>query len=154
MSGVLTDVQGEALAILRSDLYYAQIALLSEQLGEIRNEIQRALAKLGLCAIVLTPEATFQHTQAPGPILDPLSLTVEIVEFVTKNRGASGTQIPASDAAEHTAWLLHFPNHAHHRSDAHTFTARRIRMVPDKQFLVYRVEFTTSGVLAGIIEEE
>lgn len=153
MSGVLTDLQAAALAIMQSDKYYARIKLLTEQLGDIRNQIQMSLSKLGICVIVTTPEAVCQHTNAPGPILDPLKLEIDIVEFVMQNRGSSGSQQPASDIAEHTAWLLHYPNHAHHRTDPCAFTAKRIHMVPDKQFLVYRVEFETTGSLAGITEE-
>jgi len=153
MAGVLKDLQDVVLSIMRSDPYYARITLLSEQIGDIRNQIQLSLGKLGICAIVMTPEATVKHTNAPGPILDPLKISVDIVEFVLKNRGDQGSKQPASDVAEHTAWLLHYPNHAHHRQDPCMLTAVRIGMVPDKQFLIYRVDFTTSGALAGIIQE-
>lgn len=153
MSGVLNDLQTAALTIMQGDKYYARVALLTEQLGDIRNQIQISLGKLGICAIIMTPSAECKLTNCPGPILDPLKLSVDIVELVVTNRGANGSKQPASEVAEHTAWLLHYPNHAHHRKDPCIFTARSIRQVPDKLFLVYRVEFTTSGSLSGLTQE-
>jgi hypothetical protein len=153
MPGVLTDLQNFALGLMKSDPYYARITLLSEQLGDIANRIQIALGKLGICAIALTPEATVKHTNAPGPILDPIRVSIDVVEFVLKNRGDQGSKQAASDVAEHTAWLLHYPNHAGRRSDPCILTAERLRIIPDKQFLIYRIDFTTAGALAGITEE-
>ncbi len=153
-SGFLHGLQQQVEGILQSDPYYSGIRLLSEQLGDIQAQVRQALAKLGLCCIVVTPDAQFQGTNAPGPIADPVEVSVDVTELVLVNRGSNGTGIPASAVAEHTAWLLHYPNHAHHREDAHPLTARRIRLVPDKTFLIYRCEFTTTGALAGIIANQ
>jgi len=139
---------------MRSDEYYARVTLLSEDIGDIRNQIKTSLSKLGICAVILTPSADVQHTNAPGPILDPLKLEIDITEFVIKNRGDAGSKQPASDVAEHTMWLLHYPNHAHHRNDPCQFIAQSLRLVPDNQFLIYRVTFQTTGSLAGITTEE
>ena len=65
--GVLNTIQNNALRLLKADPYYARITLLSEQIGDIRNQIDLMLAKLGICAIVLTPKATVQYPGAPGP---------------------------------------------------------------------------------------
>lgn len=153
MPGILTELQEAALSIMQSDSYYARITLLSEQRGDIRNQIQVALAKLGICCIVMTPEAVCENSNAPGPMFNPLTLSIDVVEFVLKNRGDQGSGQAASDVAEHTLWLLHYPNHAHHRQDPCNLIAKRLRLVPDKQFLVYRVEFETTGSLPGITEE-
>lgn len=154
MSGLLTSLQESVLQIMQSDPYYARVKLLTEQLGDIRNQIQQALNKLGICALITTPSGDVKYPNAPGPMFDPLTIAVDIVELVLINRGASGSQQPASDVAEHTAWLLHYTNHAHHRNDPFIFSVRRIRLVPDKQFVIYQVEFTTTGLLPGIITEE
>jgi hypothetical protein len=154
MSGILTSVQTEVNGILIADRRLAHVKILSEQLKDIRSEIQTTLGKLGLCAIISTPDAEFRYTNAPGPQMDPLKVSVDVVEFVLKNRSPQGTNQPASDTAERIAWTLHYPNHAHERHDVFPLTALRIRTVPDKNFLVYRVEFETSGALAGINAEE
>ena len=152
--GVLTTIQDNALALLQSDPYYARISKLTEQIGDIRNQITTAVNKLGIVAIIMTPRATIEAQGAPGPQLNPLELHIDIVEFVLKNRGEQGSRQPASDVAEHTAWLLHYPNHAGSRQDAYPFLAKQFYVVPDNNFLVYRVEFTTAGSLAGIVTPE
>lgn len=152
MSGVLTDVQTQAVKLMIGDKYYASVKIIPEQEpGNIPSLIAQALGKVGgICAIVATPSCIFRGTDAPGPQIDPLSLSIDIVEFVAVNRGAKGSQLPCSEVAEHTAWLLHYPNHAATRSDSYPLIADRMRLVPDKQFLIYRVEFKTVGMFAGI----
>lgn len=150
---VLDTVQKAAQGILKADPYFTRIEVVTEQLGDIANQIQIALSKLGICAIVATPDTEFDSPDAPGPIMNPVKLIVEVVELVLMNRGKTGTGRSASAVAERAAWQLHYSNHAHYRQDPCMFIARRIRMVPDKTYLIYRVEFTTTGSLPGIIQE-
>jgi hypothetical protein len=150
MPGTLTTLQIDTADIIKSDEYFARIEPLYEQLGDLTNKIRVALNKLGISVLVLTPSAVCQSTNAPGPILDPVTLVVQVVENVLLNQGASGTQLPAGDVAEKIAWLLHYPNHAG-RGDTFPLTCRSIRLVPDKTLLVYNVEFTCQTALAGIV---
>lgn len=147
---VLDTVQKAAQGILKADSYFTRIEVITEQLGDISNQIQIALSKLGICVLVVTPDTDFKFPDAPGPIMDPLKIIVEVTEQVLMNRGAQGTGRSASAVAERAAWQLHYPNHAHYRRDPCMFTARRIRLVPDKNYLVYRVELTTTGALPGM----
>jgi len=149
--GVLTTIQDSALSLIQGDRYYARIQVLTEQIGDIRNKINTALAKLGICAIVMTPKGEADSPGAPGPILNPLELHIDICELVMTNRGETGSRQPASDVAEHTAWLLHYPNHAGNRQDPYPFLFQKFYVIPDGKLLIYRIEFRTRGALAGII---
>jgi hypothetical protein len=153
MPGVFTTLQNSVVAAIRADPWFARITVLSEQIGDIENQIQRSLSKLGICAIVLTPGASVKYADAPGPLLDPLTVAIDIVELVLTNRGNSGSKQPASDVAERIAWLLHHPNDPERSPPmSNRLIVRKISLIPDKQFLVYRVELETTGALAGIIE--
>lgn len=152
MSGLITTVQESAVHIFESDPYFARISIIPEQSHDIATILRTALSKLGICIVVTTPKATCSCPNAPGPVLDPLELSIDIIEQVLLNRAESGSRLPASEVAERTAWLLHFPNHAHHRSDPYPLTAKKFYIVPDDHFQIFRVEFTTNGALAGITE--
>ena len=151
MSSVLTTLQGATAKILAADKFFQRVEPLTENLGDINNQIKIALSKLGVSVLVLTPGAEGESTNAPGPILNPVNLVVAIFENVLLNRGERGTKVPAAEFAEYIAWLLHYPNHAATRQDDFPLTFRRIRLVPDKTLLVYNVEFTTRTALAGIV---
>lgn len=151
MPGVLEELQQVALARMRVDPYYARVTLLHEQLHDIRAQIRAALGKLGIVAIIITPKADSTKPNAPGPILDGCNLVVDITELVVVNRGANGSRQPASDVAEHTAWLLHSPNHPG-RADKPIMALRSIDLVPDQTYLIYRVTMQTSVALAGIVQ--
>lgn len=150
MPGTLTVIQDAVVKLLQSDTFLMPVKLLKEQQGDIRAQVQAALAKLGICAIAMTPKAVFSEPNAPGPLADPLSIWVDVYENVSSNRGANGSKLPCSDVAERVAWWLHYPNHAHERQDAFILVAKSLGIVPDKNFLVYRVEFETKASLAGI----
>lgn len=152
MSKIFQNLQSMAKDIMVDDDYFTDIDVLTEDLHDIQNRIRVALSKIGLCCIVYTPEADVKYPNAPGPMFEPMKLHVGINEFVLKNRGDAGTKIPASEVAERVAWLLHHPNHPT-RDDATQLVCERIRLIPDKQFVVYRVEFAGLGSLDGITSE-
>jgi hypothetical protein len=154
--GVLSEIQAQAVAILGSDPYFAGITVLPEDDKDILNGIQIALAKLGLCCVVMTPDTEFKFPDAPGPIMDTVKVAVQIAEFVLANRGAKGTRKPCGQVAEYVAWLLHYPNHAAEpaRASGYRLIAKRIRTIPHKSYLIRQVDFETSGALAGIVTEE
>jgi hypothetical protein len=143
MAGYLTTLQTQCVTIMEADARIDGVSILYEQIGNIGSMIQAALSKIGICAIVLTPGAEGKGT-APGPQVNPVKLTVQITELVFKNRSAAGTNIPASSLAEHLAWLLHYANHAATRSDPQ-LTFRRLALVPDKNYLIYNVDFETAS---------
>ncbi len=150
MPGVLEELQEVAVSRMQSDPYYARVSLLREQLHDIRAQIRTALGKIGIVGIVVTPQADCNKPNAPGPILDGLNLVIDITELVIVNRGANGSRQPASEVAEHTAWLLHSPNHPG-RNDKPIMALRSINLVPDPTYLIYRVTMQTSVALAGIV---
>ena len=152
--GVLSEIQAQAVAVLGADPYFAGIKIIPEDLKDIVSQIQTTIAQLGLCVVVMTPDADFKYPDAPGPIMDSIKVAVQIAELPLVNRGVKGTRKPAGQVAEYVAWLLHFPNHAATRTDTYRLIASKIRTIPHKSLLIRQVDFETRGSLAGIITEE
>ncbi len=149
---VLLSIQAQALAALQADESLRPIKLISRRKHNIKNEILTTLGKVGICALVLTPSSRVRNTNAPGPMLDPVLLFVDVIENVIINQGGSGSKIPAEDVAERIAWRLHSANHPA-RHDPHTFICEDIEEISDDTFLAYRVKFRTAGMLPGLNQE-
>ncbi|MBI3986981.1 MAG: hypothetical protein HY343_08685 [Lentisphaerae bacterium] len=101
-------------ALLDANAYFSDITVLLETKGDIENEIARALGvltqkggKIGVAVVILAPKASIKDP-APGPILDPLTLTIAVFENVIFNTGADGTGKPALQIVELIMRLLHF----------------------------------------------
>jgi hypothetical protein len=157
---VLTDIRTAIRDLLVADRTLAGIAILTEDKGDIQNEIERALGvltdsqgMLGVCVVVMTPTARCSAPDAPGPLLEPISVVVDVIELVIVNRGDTGSKIPASDIAEQVLWRVTSVNHPT-RGDDPAYRPISVGMVPDETYVVYRCEFETSGVLPGITTEE
>jgi len=88
--------------------YLADVTVLREDLQDLQAEIEASLGtvtekrlKIGIFILVLTPRANCQHPNAPGPILDPLNITLLVAEDTTVNRlSESGTKKPALRVVE------------------------------------------------------
>lgn len=112
--GLLRQLRQQIADRLAADSYFEDIPVLTEDRGDVENEIARALGtltetggKIGICAVVLTPFARIRTQELPGPYLDPLQLSVTIEENVLVNQATGGTQKHCSDVAERVATLLH-----------------------------------------------
>ncbi|MFO7534716.1 MAG: hypothetical protein R6X19_03375 [Kiritimatiellia bacterium] len=150
--GVLLSIRDQALAALQADTALQPVRLIARTKNDIKNEITTTLAKFGICALVMTPSAKMRGSNAPGPMLDPVNLVIDVIEQVGFNRGTKGTKLPAEDVAEQIAWRLHAVNHPG-RKDAHPLICEEIEEISDAEFLAYRVKFRTSGQLPGINQE-
>ena len=104
---VLKGIQAGVAARLASDPYFSNVTIVTENIGDIENKIQTAIAKLGVCVIVVTPSASMAAPDAPAPYFNNIKVLVRVVENVVLNRSASGANKPASDVAEIVASLLH-----------------------------------------------
>jgi hypothetical protein len=98
---------------LEGHFYFADIPVLVEDKGDIEADVNQALGtltekktKMGICVVVSMPGARCRYPNAPGPLLDPLSITLSVVEDVASNRGASGTGKPALAVVEVVLRLL------------------------------------------------
>lgn len=86
------------------------VPVLSEQKGDIANLIQRAIAKIGLVVVVLTPKAHLIDPDVPG--LDQMApILVQVQENGIVNTGANGTQISALAMVVFIMKRVHFWSH-------------------------------------------
>lgn len=152
--GYLATIQAEIAANLRRDSWFQAVPIVTENLGDIANQIEIALGKLGIVAVILTPAGKAAFPDAPGPILDPVSAVVAVYEMVVLNRGAKGTKLPASAVAERVAYQLHYPNHAAVRTDEYPLICQEIALRPDRTHLIYQVTFRTRAVIGGLATAE
>lgn len=143
---MLTEIQEQAVKTMLADRYYQRVPAMREDEGEIVARVKAAIAKLGICCVAHILECRAEGSNAPGPLFRPIRLAVDVVELVAINRASSGSQLPASAVAEHTAQLLHYPNNPA-RGDAYPLACESVAKIPDKTYLIYRVVLGTSGVL-------
>jgi hypothetical protein len=144
---LLSQIRSQALKVLKADPKFARVTCLSTNDGDIAQKIKEGLSKLGILVLIRVPDAVNDAPDAPGPIFSPVTVFCEITELVLANRGASGSKLPADEVAERVAELLHAPNYP--GRDAIPLVCERIREIPDKTFVVLRVEFKAAGGYAG-----
>lgn len=103
----LSDLQTAVSAALAADavLSAAKVAALAQNKKDILGEVQERVAKLGICAIAITPKAKADGSATCGPLAS-LTVVVRVIENPPVNRSRSG-YITALDAAEHIAASLH-----------------------------------------------
>lgn len=103
----LKQIQYEAAAVINGDARMLQGNLLAiaEDKGDLINQIDTAIAKMGIVAIVSVPGATAK-SEASRIIVADATLAIQIVESPLINRGRANS-ITASEAAEQIAVLLH-----------------------------------------------
>jgi hypothetical protein len=151
MSGLLKTIQDETAAHLAADERLSGVAILTEAKGNVVAEIEKAIAKLGICCVVLTPDAQVRGGSSPGPYLSPINVVVEVSENVLINNGPTGTKLPASVLAENVLEILHEANRLLQDPplppSQYPLTGTRIRLVPESSDLTYHVVFATAGTL-------
>lgn len=149
MDGILKGIQDEMAANLRRDSWFQPVKIVTENLGDIANQIELALNKLGLVIVILTPGAKCAYPDAPGPIMDPVTPVAAVYEMVLLNRGANGSKLPCSAVAERVAYQLHYPNHAAARTDSYPLVCTDIALLPDRTYLRYNVTFRSGQIAIG-----
>lgn len=143
----------EAIAArLRAHEWLSDVPVITEQQGDIENEIQRALGTLegvngvaGICIIILTPTGGSRTPTAPGPILDDLNIVVSVVENVLVNQSEQGTQKHAAEVVEFLLRYLHHwvcPN-----LNAPVVAKSPAFSIAESDPLTYQVFFTTKLAL-------
>src|SRR5215471_5204878 len=73
---------------------------LTEDIGDLANNISKRLGALGIVGIVMTPGGGKVFQAGVYPAAFRCKIEIQIQENVTINRGASGTQIAALDLLE------------------------------------------------------
>lgn len=149
---MLLNVIQEAADTLLADPYFSNIAVVSEDLGDPQNEIDRYLTKVnGIGVQLITPRADILKPDKPGPYYDDIDFIASVWENVKLNRSATGTSKKALDVAETVSAVLHW-----HRpvNIAESIVAKRIVLFPDptRRFLAYNVLFKTMGGIQYVIQ--
>jgi hypothetical protein len=99
-TSVLDLLQSPACALLAEN----NVACLSENKGDIADAIDQAIAKSGICAIVVTP--LFRaDSEASRSIVGTADIVIQVFETPTLNR-TQANHITALDAAEYIACNL------------------------------------------------
>jgi hypothetical protein len=151
--GLLATFQKECADRLLADPFFQYIAVLTEQTNDIESEFERALSatlvtggKTGACVIIMTAEANAEFENVPGPLLDDVMITAQVLENVSVNRdpNGNGTGKLASDIAETVAALLHqfFPTSC---NGPLVIRKPTIKLLPHPDYLAYSVNFQAKG---------
>jgi chitobiase/beta-hexosaminidase-like protein len=102
MTSILVSIQQEIADRLSADPFFASIPVLVEQPRDVSFELQSSIAAAGTYGVVLIPQASVSASTAPGPIFDPVEITVLVRENIPV---ASGPH--ALEVAETALALLH-----------------------------------------------
>jgi hypothetical protein len=107
---VLKGIQAVCANQLIASPYFSTggtVTVISENVADISDAINTALAKLGVCVIVITPTANSAFPNYLVPYFDNIAIKCRVCENVILNRSSSGTNKWASDVAEMVAVTLH-----------------------------------------------
>lgn len=151
MSSLLSSLQGDIVEALEENEFFTPpepeggdaaapaIPVFAENLQDIESSIDAAIARLGVCAIVLTPDGEQSSPNLPRVFFDRLAVRVRVVELVVANRAAGGTLQPALLVAEAAAAALHHFSPASAGGSSMVF--KRIARVDDEGHLIYDAVF-------------
>lgn len=107
-TSILEALQQQMADVLTADPYFDSIPVIPENVGDIENEIERGLGKLGIVVVIVAPTAsTGQTREVPGPYYDEINLVCAVTENVLLNRSVNGTNKHNLAVAEHVAAILH-----------------------------------------------
>src|SRR5215469_8721427 len=117
------------------------ITWVAEEKDDLSNIIARAVAKVGIVGIVLTPggRKLFRMRIYPIPFLCPLH--IQIQENVIVNRGAAGTGIANLDLVEFCMKRLHLWSPTNQRITRIEVDETPYIMVSEAPILAYNVMF-------------
>jgi len=89
--------------------YFGDVTIIKEDIGDIVNQIQRALGPVaGICIVILTVDADNEHPNVNPPYLSNINVAVQVIENVVINR-AQDSYKTANDMIEHV--LLYLNHH-------------------------------------------
>jgi hypothetical protein len=145
---VLFSLQQAALAALSADPIYngtisanaQSIPIVTESKGSITQDIELALAQVGICALLVTPTIDL-HAPNTQDVSGYAKLNVALFEDAPINQGAGGTGIQIAQLAEATVLILHWLAHGVYTAGlaAETTAATRFLALPSP------IEFTSPG---------
>lgn len=101
----LKDIQDAIAKALTKEPFFANIPVITEAKGDVLNQIERAIAKLGICVVIETLTGK-TDTMGVGAYSLDLKVGVTISEMVVINQGNSGTKKSASQVVAMILCLL------------------------------------------------
>ena len=110
------------------------ITVICEDDKDLVNGIKTALAKLGLCAIVMEIDGNVSSENLPGPVFDDLLISVVVYENTIINR--SKTDLTAKKAAKLICQQLHLK-----RVDGCMLRSKGFKQQDGGQYSVYACDF-------------
>ncbi len=135
---ILEQLQGVAVNALAADPMFSgqlstngqPVPIVLEKKGDIKTQVDTAIAQVGICAVVMTP-----NFQIIDPLIGDLAgfahLSVDVFENPALNQGNGGTQILAIALADQVVAILHwFPTGFSVPAGAGE-TAKRFIVLPD-----------------------
>lgn len=145
MASQLKNIRSLAMDWVAADAFFNGLPMVSEEMGDVVNLRDAALAKLGLGIIFLTPTARTKDWRIGGPFLNDVKLLVQVWEKPSLNK----TNKAALEVAEQIAARLHKivldPDHQIVTyADPDT-----IQLGGDENYLMYDVLFTSAVQLAS-----
>jgi hypothetical protein len=140
----LSDLQTEITALIAADaaLAAARLSAVAQNRKDVVGEVNERVAKIGICAIVITPKARADGAAACGPLVS-IEAVVRVAEKPVVNRARAG-HVTALDAAERIAVLLHAVTPA---SATAPLMFSNLEEEPGADELVYTVTFTSKTAL-------
>lgn len=141
MAGQFKYTQESIKSILLAEPYFADISVISVDEKDLENSIEVAIAKIGICILIITPSGDVQNADTPGPFWK-IDCIVQVWENMIINRASTGTGLEAVDVAEMIAATVHQKP----APGDNVFAHKRIGLsARQEQLLVYDVEFYKYG---------
>jgi len=109
--GLLATIQSDIETWLEAQDFFkpdsgVEIPVISEDAGDVENQIEIAVSSIGACCIVMAPKGA-GAAQNASLMFSELEVRVRVIELVEINRSGSGTGQPALLILEAVAWFLH-----------------------------------------------
>lgn len=101
----LYEIQQAVAAVFTADPYFSGIPVICERKGDVLNQVNTALGKLGLCLVIETLTGRVEH-EGIGAYSLELKVGISIAERVIINQSNSGLKKPASEVLARVLCLL------------------------------------------------
>lgn len=103
----LSDLQSAIVTRLRSQTYFDDIPIISEAKGDLLQEIDLAINRVGVCVLVIVPEVVADQPDHPAANLSVRPI-LQIAVNPSINNTEAGTRKAASDIGMEIGRVLHF----------------------------------------------
>jgi hypothetical protein len=121
---------------------------LTEDIGDLGNVIDRAIAKMGIVGIVMTPGGGKLFKLGVYPMSLECPIVIQTQENVTVNRGAAGTQVPSLDLVQFCLKRLHLWSPTGQRLTRVECDETPYILVSEAPLLTYNIHFRSGITVA------